>query len=121
MGSMGLGVQWDPVTENHVVPVHREMCKYTIIMKSCFFPSREMPMPLRAGEAGRVCPGGVVHNLDPGLEVPPGFIKVHILVSQKFETKDNSTLTNAICQLLTWFHELAPPATWASRLKFQAQ
>ena len=24
----------DPVTENHVVPVHREMCKYTIIPSS---------------------------------------------------------------------------------------
>ena len=34
MGSMGLGVQWDPVTENHVVPVHREMCKYTSIPSS---------------------------------------------------------------------------------------
>ena len=34
MGSMGPGVQWDPVTENHVVPVHREMCKYTIIPSS---------------------------------------------------------------------------------------
>ena len=32
--SMGLGVQWDPVTENHVVPVHCEMCKYTIIPSS---------------------------------------------------------------------------------------
>ena len=31
VGSMGSGVQWDPVTENHLVPVYREMCKYTII------------------------------------------------------------------------------------------
>ena len=28
---MGPGVQWDPVTEKHAVPVHREMCEYTII------------------------------------------------------------------------------------------
>ena len=31
VGSVGPGVQWDPVTENHVVPVLRQMCKYTII------------------------------------------------------------------------------------------
>ena len=34
VGSMGPGLQWDPVTENHVVPVHRKMCKYTIIPRS---------------------------------------------------------------------------------------
>ena len=31
VSSMGPGVQWGPVTENHVVLVHRTMCKYTII------------------------------------------------------------------------------------------
>ena len=34
VGSMGPGVQWDLVPENHVVPVHREMCKYVIIPSS---------------------------------------------------------------------------------------
>ena len=34
VGSTGPGVQWDPVTENRVVPVHREICKYTIILSS---------------------------------------------------------------------------------------
>ena len=34
VGSVGHGVQWDRVTEYHVVPVHRAMCKYTIIPSS---------------------------------------------------------------------------------------
>ena len=34
VGSMGLEVIMGPVTENHVVPVHREMCEYTIIPSS---------------------------------------------------------------------------------------
>ena len=32
--TMGPGVQWDTVTENHVVPVHHKMSKYTIIPSS---------------------------------------------------------------------------------------
>ena len=34
VGSVGRGVQWDAVTEYHVVPVHHAMCKYTIIHSS---------------------------------------------------------------------------------------
>ena len=34
MGPVGHVVQWDMVTEYHVVPVHRTMCKYTIIPSS---------------------------------------------------------------------------------------
>ena len=35
VGSVGHGVQWDTaVIEYHVVPVHRKMCKYTIIPSS---------------------------------------------------------------------------------------
>ena len=34
VGSVGHGVQWDMITEYHLVPVHRVMCKYTIIPSS---------------------------------------------------------------------------------------
>ena len=34
VGSVGRGVQWDTVTEYHVVPVHRAIRKYAIIPSS---------------------------------------------------------------------------------------
>ena len=48
--SVGHGVQWDTVTEYHVVPVHRAMCEYTIIPSSpCPTEHRSHPSP-RAGK-----------------------------------------------------------------------
>ena len=41
---MGPGVQWDPVTENYAVPVHREMCKYTIIPSSLGPTEHRVPL-----------------------------------------------------------------------------
>ena len=57
MGSVGRGVQWDTVTEYHVVPVHCGMCKYTIIPSS--------PRPSRPTKGGPGCEGGHRHKLRP--------------------------------------------------------
>ena len=43
-GSVGHGVQWDTVTEYHVVPVHRTMCKYTIIPSSPCPTEQRVPL-----------------------------------------------------------------------------
>ena len=54
--SVGLGVQWDMVTEYHLVPVHRVMCKYTIIPSSLCPTELRGPLnpciPLRRGLVG---------------------------------------------------------------------
>ena len=44
VGSVGHGVQWDIVTEYHVVPVHRSMCKYTIILSSPCATEHRVPL-----------------------------------------------------------------------------
>ena len=44
VASVGHGVQWDTVTEYHVVPVHRAMCKCTVIPCSSCPTEHRVPL-----------------------------------------------------------------------------
>ena len=82
MGSMGPGVQWDPVTENHVVPVHREMCKYTIIPSSPGPIEHRVPLNplyiplLSGGMPDKIGPLAVTSVRDLGEEVQVEHIRL---------------------------------------------
>ena len=67
--------KWDPVTENHVVPVHREMCKYTIIPSSPRPIEHRVPLNPRIPPYGSLLGGsGGVYDDITGFRVClPGF------------------------------------------------
>ena len=76
MGSVGHGVQWDTITEYHVVPVHREFCEYTII------PSSPCPTEYRVP----LNPHIPLCHLSYSTRVQ--FIKTLVLLSKKHASDD---------------------------------